>query len=95
MNERRLVRVGDVLDLPKNCYLLGTPGDLHSGTGDLRVRIRHLPPGAEGWTGHWLSLTAVEILPDGTEGAELSMAVHRLMLPGYEPVELPPGWLTW
>ena len=97
MSEQPLVSVGDVLDLPNRVYFRGTPGDLHCGHGDLRVRVEDVPSGADAWTGDWLSLTAVEILPDGGDGSVLSLVVHCRVLPGSHPSkpQVVPGLVEW
>ena len=59
--------------------------------------MQHVPSGADAWTGDWLSLTAVEILPDGADGSELSLVVHCRALPGYRPAKprAIPGLVEW
>lgn len=75
------VGIGDVLELSDEDYFVGTGPPFDYGGARLRVRVKHLPTGAAGWRGDWLSLIAVEILPGGHDGRDLAMIVHRRAFP--------------
>ena len=84
MSERPLVSVGDVLDLTERDYMLGY-GPFLDGIGTIRIRVKHVPEGAAGWRGDWVSMLAVEVLPGNHDGRDLAMIVHHRALPGYVP----------
>jgi hypothetical protein len=87
-----LVAVGDVLDLADGDYFIGS-GPFDYGGTKVRVRVKHVPVGAAGWRGDWLSMLVVEVLAGGRDGRDLSMIVHRRALLGDRPpatAEAPP-----
>lgn len=74
------VRVGETLDLAAGTYLI-SPDPSTAKAANLRVRVKHVPPGTTGWQGDWLSLLAVELLPGNVDGRHLALVVHRRALP--------------
>jgi hypothetical protein len=99
MSATALVSVGDVLELADGDYFTGS-GPFDYGAAKMRVRVKHVPQGAAGWRGDWLSLLVVEVLAGGRDGVDLAMIVHRRVFPDRTPpqrvegrhIPLRPGW---
>ncbi|WP_326556179.1 hypothetical protein [Micromonospora sp. NBC_01796] len=53
------------------------------GEGTLRLRVTHVPEGADAWQG----LIGVEILPGGGDGPDRALIVRVQALPGYAPAQ--------
>ncbi|MGW4464599.1 hypothetical protein [Micromonospora sp. NPDC004704] len=79
------LRVGEILDLAAGNYLI-SPDPSTARLANLRVRVKHVPPGTTGWQGDWLSLLAVELLPGDLDGRDLALVVHRRALAERPPV---------
>jgi hypothetical protein len=79
-----LVTVGDVLNLEDGDYFTGA-GPFDYGDRKMRVRVKHVPPGAAGRRGDWLGMLVVEVLAGGADGRDLAIIAHQRVLPGYVP----------
>ncbi|WP_326561545.1 hypothetical protein [Micromonospora sp. NBC_01796] len=84
------LRVGEILDLTAGSYLI-SPDPSSARLTNLRVRVKHVPPGTTGWQGDWLSLLAVELLPGDVDGRDLALVVHRRALTERPHPQPPPA----
>jgi hypothetical protein len=80
---RSLVAVGETLELAGGDYLYGNRPDNLGDNGALRLRVTHLPEGADTWQGDWISLVGVPLAPGGGDGPECVLVVWVRALPGY------------
>ena len=77
-----LIAVGDVIALEPGDYLLGT-GPVQYADPPIRLRVVHLPDGADVYTGEWLALLGVELHADGSDGRHGAFTVRTAALPRY------------
>ena len=77
-----LISVGEVIEMEPGDYLLGT-GPYTYSDPPLRLRVDHLPEGADTFTGEWLALAGVELSRDGSDGERREIIARVAALPGY------------